>query len=27
VWALFDGMPERFPVPYRTDVWWCRLRS
>lgn len=25
--ALFDGMPERFPVPYRTDVWWCRLRS
>ncbi len=22
--ALFDGMPSRFPVPYHTDVWWCR---
>ena len=22
--AIFDGMPERFPVPYHTDVWWCR---
>ena len=22
--AVFDGMPERFPVPYHTDVWWCR---
>lgn len=22
--ALFDGMPQRFPVPYHTDVWWCR---
>jgi SAM-dependent methyltransferase len=18
-----DGLPERFPVPYHTDVWWC----
>lgn len=24
--ALFDGMPGRFPVPYRTDLWWCRVR-
>ncbi|MGH9225872.1 MAG: class I SAM-dependent methyltransferase [Acidimicrobiales bacterium] len=22
--AIFDGMPDRFPVPYHTDVWWCR---
>jgi SAM-dependent methyltransferase len=22
--ALFDGMPERFPVPYHTELWWCR---
>ncbi|MFP5318245.1 MAG: class I SAM-dependent methyltransferase [Acidimicrobiia bacterium] len=26
VQALFDGMPERFPVPYRSDLWWCRAR-
>jgi SAM-dependent methyltransferase len=24
--ALFDGMPDRFPVPYHTDLWWCRAR-
>jgi hypothetical protein len=24
--ALFDGMPERFPVPYHTELWWCRAR-
>ena len=22
--ALLDELPDRFPVPYRTDVWWCR---
>ncbi len=22
--ALLDGLPPRFPVPYRTEVWWCR---
>jgi SAM-dependent methyltransferase len=22
--ALFDGMPRRFPVPYHTELWWCR---
>ncbi|MCA1691610.1 MAG: class I SAM-dependent methyltransferase [Actinobacteria bacterium] len=26
VGRLFDGMPPRFPVPYHTDVWWCRAR-
>jgi len=20
---IFEDMPERFPVPYHTDVWWC----
>jgi SAM-dependent methyltransferase len=24
--ALFDGMPDRFPVPYHTELWWCRAR-
>ncbi len=24
--ALFVDMPERFPVPYHTDLWWCRAR-
>jgi SAM-dependent methyltransferase len=24
--ALFDELPARFPVPYHTDVWWCRAR-
>jgi SAM-dependent methyltransferase len=23
---LFEGMPARFPVPYHTELWWCRLR-
>ena len=22
--ALFVDMPERFPVPYHTELWWCR---
>lgn len=25
--GLFDGMPEPFPVPYHTDLHWCRARS
>ena len=24
--AVVDGLADRFPVPYRTDLWWCRLR-
>jgi SAM-dependent methyltransferase len=24
--ALFEGMPDRFPVPYHTESWWCRAR-
>lgn len=24
--AVFDGMPDRFPVPYHTELWWCRAR-
>lgn len=24
--ALLDELPPRFPVPYHTDVWWCRAR-
>ena len=24
--AVFDGMPPRFPVPYHTELWWCRAR-
>ena len=24
--ALFVDMPPRFPVPYHTDLWWCRAR-
>ena len=24
--AVFDGMPARFPVPYHTELWWCRAR-
>ena len=23
---LLVGMPERFPVPYHTELWWCRAR-
>jgi hypothetical protein len=23
---LFDELPARFPVPYHTDLWWCRAR-
>ena len=22
--ALFDGMPDRFPIPNHTELWWCR---
>ncbi|HEV3495602.1 MAG TPA: methyltransferase domain-containing protein [Actinomycetes bacterium] len=22
--ALLADMPERFPVPYHTELWWCR---
>jgi SAM-dependent methyltransferase len=24
--ALLAGMPPRFPVPYHTELWWCRAR-
>lgn len=24
--AVFEGMPARFPAPYRTELWWCRAR-
>lgn len=24
--AVLDGMPGRFPVPYHTELWWCRAR-
>jgi SAM-dependent methyltransferase len=24
--ALFADLPPRFPVPYHTDLWWCRAR-
>ncbi|MDQ4096893.1 MAG: methyltransferase domain-containing protein [Actinomycetota bacterium] len=24
--ALFDGMPDRFPAPYHTELWWTRAR-